>query len=105
MQGRRIYPREDGNLYLAEGDYDLNPKTGKWVGRPPGQNAGSFANHEVVEHEDGTITVSPSILLTDYDENGEKIIWHGFLERGVWRGGLDEILSEALGRLEAGHKR
>ncbi len=36
--------------------------------------------HKVTEHEDGTITVSPSILITRHDGQ-----WHGYLERGVWR--------------------
>ncbi len=34
--------------------------------------------HAITEHEDGTITVSPSI----YDAPDG---WHGYLERGVWR--------------------
>lgn len=33
-------------------------------------------NHSVVEHDDGTITVQPSIVAPG---------WHGFLERGIWR--------------------
>jgi hypothetical protein len=37
--------------------------------------------HTIVEHEDGTITVSPSILVTG--SHGKQ--WHGYLERGVWR--------------------
>ena len=32
------------------------------------------------EHEDGTITVTPSIVITTHVGT-----WHGFLERGVWR--------------------
>lgn len=41
-----------------------------------------LAEHEVTEHEDGTITVSPSILVghTDGAEG-----WHGYLEHGIWR--------------------
>lgn len=35
-------------------------------------------NHKVTEHEDGTITASPSIY--DAPEG-----WHGYLERGIWR--------------------
>ena len=84
MIGRRVYPRDNGRLYLQEGDYGLNPNDGSWYGRPFGHHAGSFKQHQVIEHEDGTITVSPSILLTDYSEHdGEKVIWHGYLERGV----------------------
>jgi len=36
--------------------------------------------HIVTEHEDGTITVFPSILITRHDGS-----WHGYLERGIWR--------------------
>lgn len=84
MQGRRVYPREDGNLYLAEGDYGLHPLSG-WQVRPPTCHAGGIPQHEVIEHSDGTITVSPSIVLHDFDAEGNPKTWHGFLERGVWR--------------------
>jgi hypothetical protein len=38
----------------------------------------SPAIHAVIEHEDGTITVSPSIVMPA----GQR--WHGFLVRGIW---------------------
>jgi hypothetical protein len=41
----------------------------------------NLAGHNVIEHDDGTITVTPSILCRQ-PSVGE---WHGFLERGVWR--------------------
>ena len=41
---------------------------------------GNLASHKIIEHEDGTITVSPSILIGD-----RKNSWHGYLENGVWR--------------------
>ena len=66
VKGRRIYAGEDGRLSLYEGDYGYQPLTG-WVVRPPGCHAGGIPKHEVTEHEDGTITVSPSILLYDFD--------------------------------------
>ena len=40
----------------------------------------NLAGHEVVEHPDGSITVSPSILVTSH--RGQ---WHGHLERGEWK--------------------
>jgi len=97
MQGRRIYPQEDGHLHLAEGDYGFDPGVGHWVVRPPGCHAGGIPDHGVVEHEDGTITVTPSIVLEDVasnnefilwdvnEQNGLHISWHGYLEHGVWR--------------------
>ena len=85
MTGRRVYPDAEGHLRLAEGDYGRETN-GEWVGRPPGCHAGSFARHEVTEHEDGTITVSPSILLKEVEPDGNhREVWHGYLERGVWR--------------------
>ena len=80
MNGRRIYPREDGHLYLAEGDYGFDPIVGHWLVRPPKCHAGGVPDHTVTEHEDGTITISPSIILEDTGK-----IWHGYLEHGVWR--------------------
>lgn len=40
----------------------------------------TLGGHSVIEHDDGTITVSPSILVTGHDGR-----WHGYLERGTWR--------------------
>jgi hypothetical protein len=61
---------------------------GKWFGCPPvpldGDGFPLTANlsaHQVEEHEDGTITVSPSILIS----RRGVAEWHGYLERGVWR--------------------
>jgi hypothetical protein len=34
------------------------------------------------EHEDGTITVTPSIQQHEIEGHAEA--WHGFLQRGVW---------------------
>jgi hypothetical protein len=72
MQGRRLPDNHRGGL--QHGDY--MKRGGVWIARPPESDAGHLIDHEVTEHEDGTITVSPSIL-TD--------VWHGYLERGVWR--------------------
>ena len=79
MQGKRKYPGVDGELLLGDGEYGFSPKEG-WLVRPPGNHTGSVSKHTIVEHEDGTITVSPSILI---DDGRNK--WHGYLEKGVWR--------------------
>lgn len=89
MQGRRVYPDEQGQIFLAPGDYVKDPKTGEWIARPPKENVfgGGLRKHEVIEHEDGTITVSPSILVNapgQYHDPSSGT-WHGFLERGIWR--------------------
>jgi hypothetical protein len=80
--GRRL---KDGDESFAPGDY--GKVRGVWHARPPKGNLGGLANHTVTEHEDGTITVSPSILITSHKSGtaGETTVWHGFLERGVWR--------------------
>jgi hypothetical protein len=63
---------------------------GKWYGCPPqplDDNGfplvANLSQHEVIEHEDGTITVSPSIQIRRLHGKGEQ--WHGYLERGIWR--------------------
>lgn len=84
---------EDGNYDLMKpGEYGKDPD-GLWhCCAPPAVDADGFGfhgslgdgtgkrGHIVTEHEDGTITVSPSILITRHDGS-----WHGYLERGVWR--------------------
>lgn len=84
MTGKRVYPNAEGHLLLGEGEYGRNANDGQWYARPPGNHTGCLAQHEVTEHEDGTITVSPSILVTSYDGDCQ-IQWHGFLVRGEWR--------------------
>ena len=56
-------------------------RDGIWYGVTPNGHLCSVANHEIVAHDDGTITVSPSIRVSV----GPMVVWHGFLERGVWR--------------------
>lgn len=93
MTGKR---RDDGTPEheLAPGDYakvkNQADFPGWWtVKMPPAKATGksywghlSPKVHSVTEHEDGTITVSPSIH--QQNQSGETL-WHGWLERGVWR--------------------
>lgn len=74
----RIYPKEDGNLYFPAGISCYGKdKDGMWWFKHKNEHAGTlFGTHEVFEHNDGTITVSPSIV-------GFGI--HGYLEHGEWR--------------------
>lgn len=51
-----------------------------WLLTPNGHH-GRLVSHTVEEHEDGTITVSPSILVSN-PQQGE--LYHGWLKRGVW---------------------
>lgn len=80
MTGRRIDQTEDRVFWLKPGDYGKH-RNGDWMACTPNGLFGNLRSHEVIEHEDGTITVSPSILVTC----GEKEEWHGYLEKGVWR--------------------
>lgn len=55
---------------------------GRWCCRAPVPKhffGGNLSGHKVEEHEDGTITVEPSIVIKRYDGH-----WHGTLVRGVW---------------------
>ena len=80
MQGTRI---EIGDTWEEgrgpkPGDY-WKRATGWMAACPNGLHA-NLERHSVTEHEDGTITVSPSILCRSGSAE-----WHGYLERGVWR--------------------
>jgi hypothetical protein len=93
-QGRRIYPDAEGKLHFAlPGDYGKGAD-GKWKARLPSFKTVEDADFAVgvgflqtiIEHEDGTITASPSILwdascMPNYPETS----WHGYLECGVWK--------------------
>lgn len=84
MQGRRIYPDETGAMNMDPGDY------GKWHGGwllcLPSGIRGQIKEPlwKITEHEDGTITASPSIMTTS--PGNPELDWHGFLEKGFWRG-------------------
>lgn len=52
---------------------------GRWLLYLPAGGLGDLSQHTVKEHEDGTITVSPSIAVTSGDQRR-----HGYLRRGVW---------------------
>lgn len=70
---------------LEAGDYCRRGR-GWWVCLPSGVGPSCLTadppeeGWDVVEHEDGTISVSPSI-----HDVGTPNGWHGYLERGVWR--------------------
>lgn len=98
MQGRRIYNVANDNgpdAYYADAAMtsppiryaDLKPGDywiwrGFWHATTPNGMTCGLAKHQVTEHDDGTITVSPSILVNDGTAGHS---WHGFLERGIWR--------------------
>ncbi len=88
VQGRRVYPPEYTQLKTSDiepGDYWKDESMG-WMCRSPiGGPVGSLRAHDVTEHEDKTITVHPSILITGYDEEKkEDFQYHGYLQKGVW---------------------
>jgi hypothetical protein len=73
----------------------------EWWIRDPWGRVGRLTSHTITEHEDGTITVSPSIFDKDGSPPTQEELqqwgiaaivpgpgatgWHGWLEHGVWR--------------------
>jgi hypothetical protein len=55
-------------------------KDGTWFASTPNGHGAALARHDITEHEDGTISVTPSILVS----NNDGQLWHGYLTRGVW---------------------
>lgn len=81
MQGRRLPDGEQEPEWYEPGGYAKDTPTGWWYICTPNGLLGTLRQHTVVEHDDGTITVSPSILVRG--AAGKQ--YHGWLERGVWR--------------------
>lgn len=54
-----------------------------WLLYLPKCGVGNLKLHSVNEHEDGTISATPSILVTGHDA-GQTIQRHGYLTRGIW---------------------
>lgn len=63
-----------------------------WMIYFPGHVLGTLVKHEVTEHDDDTITVSPSIKVTS-----AGVHRHGFLKRGVWEPCGDDQPPEGMG--------
>jgi hypothetical protein len=81
MQGKRKHTNDEGDLGLLPGEYGWSLYGSCWYCCTPNGHMGNLSAHDVIEHDDGTITVSPSILVSD----DQSELWHGYLERGVWR--------------------
>jgi hypothetical protein len=77
MIGKRV---DWHSQILNPGEYAKDSE-GTWRCSTPNGHQGNLKLHDVTENEDGTITVSPSILVSS-----DRELWHGYLERGVWRG-------------------
>ena len=85
MIGRRVYPDEFIKIHdLEPGDY-AKANDGTWWLRCPNGTWGRLRTtiHNITEHEDGTISVTPSILIKGHWE-GVTVERHGFLTKGVW---------------------
>jgi hypothetical protein len=82
MQGHRRPDNYDWRQ-SEPGDYGFQDWTGQrelYI-RDPFGVVGRITSHTVTEHEDGTVTVDPSIAPPDGAEPGA---FHGWLRRGVW---------------------
>lgn len=83
-QGRLVYDLEPHEYESS--DYGLWHDM--WLcrapsGEGPQKFTGNLTAHEVVENEDKTITVTPSILVT-HRWAGVEYSWHGYLNNGIW---------------------
>ncbi len=83
MKGNRIYGSPEKGLAMMKGDYG-RLASGEWMCVTPNGHMGNLTAHEVTEHKDGTITVSPSILVTSRENGKDVEIYHGWLKEGVW---------------------
>lgn len=79
--GKRVYPDETLMILEEPGMYGLDRQNIWWARVPaPGFPMAALSDHLVVENADGTITVTPSILI----EGQHGKVWHGYLKNSVW---------------------
>lgn len=81
MQGRRL-PDDHFGYDVEPGDYWLpKDRPGEVWFRDPFGSIGRTSSHAVEVHEDGSVTVKPSIAPRPDDPPGS---FHGWLTKGVW---------------------
>jgi len=95
MVGQRLYPTDTDKVFemMKPGNYfKLSSNPVEYIVQTPNGLVCSLRNHTVIEHEGGTITVSPSIVVDGLKLENQFIRinevnahWHGYLEKGVWR--------------------
>jgi len=95
--GRRAEHKSDCRLSEVEpGEYWKDENGHWWVAAPvPKYDSialfDEISTWKITEHEDGTITVTPSIFwgMGGYPNSPPEWAaahtWHGYLTRGVWR--------------------
>lgn len=80
MSGRgvRVYDKEPHEL--TGGQYGKWKLDNNWYAVPPDTDlVANLGSHEVEEHKDGSISVTPSILVSCGVAS-----WHGYLTRGAF---------------------
>lgn len=63
-------------FFIGDGEWHLMDPTGGVGAIGRRTRAKPVPAHTWVEHEDGSVTFSPSLVMPSG--------WHGFLRRGVW---------------------
>lgn len=86
LMGRRLPDNDIADDPFQPGTYgrvliEIPDKHWEWRCTTPNNHHGNLSDHTVIEHEDKTITVEPSILITG-GKDGNKKLWHGWLTKG-----------------------
>jgi hypothetical protein len=84
-RGRRVY-NWTGSPLLRPGDYAIHEGCGDWYACTPNGHMANLAGHLVVEHDNGTISVTPGIRVfrNRRHKPGEQTLWDGYLSEGCW---------------------
>lgn len=84
-QGRRIDQAPHLHKPCDYGKWIENGVDHGWYAETPNGHGGNLNGHDLTVHPDGTLTVAPSIQVTWMVKGQEVELWHGYLEKGVWR--------------------
>lgn len=93
-----IYDGENNGSYakVAE-DHPAYRMGYRWYVHYGTVGAISCETHEITEYEDGTITVTPSLVMPPSPGVAKYVErWHGFLRRGRFEGYFEYVLNEGM---------
>lgn len=82
MIGKRV--DKEPHLLLP-GEYTFWERGGGWYACTPCGNLANLTGHKASVETDGSLTISPSIMVWANRNGGKIELFHGWLEKGVWR--------------------
>lgn len=80
--GRRVHHFSSHHQLMSS---EYGQWNGTWWAVTPDGHTANLSGRDVTEHADGTISVAGSIEVKGSRQGESQVVFHGYLEHGVWR--------------------